>query len=100
MQEQIYRRHFLVSALTGHVEGSRAFTCYRTIDIDMKKDLVIQSKFGVHLFELAVLLLEFLEPADLAHLHATVLALPIVQCRSQVLERTSPSHFLCVLFVS
>ena len=30
----------LVSALTGHVEGSRAFTRYRTIDIDMKKDLV------------------------------------------------------------
>ena len=24
----------------GHVEGSRAFTRYRTIDIDMKKDLV------------------------------------------------------------
>ena len=31
---------YLVSALTGHVEGSRAFTRYRTIDIDMKKDLV------------------------------------------------------------
>ena len=30
----------LVSALTGHVEGRRAFTRYRTIDIDMKKDLV------------------------------------------------------------
>ena len=30
----------LVSALTGHVEGSRAFIRYRTIDIDMKKDLV------------------------------------------------------------
>ena len=30
----------LVSALTGHVEGSRAFTRYRNIDIDMKKDLV------------------------------------------------------------
>ena len=30
----------LVSALTGHVQGSRAFTRYRTIDIDMKKDLV------------------------------------------------------------
>ena len=30
----------LVSALIGHVEGSRAFTRYRTIDIDMKKDLV------------------------------------------------------------
>ena len=30
----------LVSALTGHVEGSRAFTRYRTIDIDMKMDLV------------------------------------------------------------
>ena len=28
----------LVSALTGHVEGSRVFTRYRTID--MKKDLV------------------------------------------------------------
>ena len=25
---------------SGHVEGSRAFTRYRTIDIDMKKDLV------------------------------------------------------------
>ena len=25
---------------TGHVEGSRAFSRYRTIDIDMKKDLV------------------------------------------------------------
>ena len=31
---------YLVSALTGHVEGSRAFSRYRTIDIDMKKDLV------------------------------------------------------------
>ena len=30
----------LVSALTGHVEGSRAFTRYRPLDIDMKKDLV------------------------------------------------------------
>ncbi len=30
----------LISALTGHVEGSRAFNRYRTIDIDMKKDLV------------------------------------------------------------
>ena len=30
----------LVSALAGHVEGSRAFTRYRTIDIDMKKNLV------------------------------------------------------------
>ena len=30
----------LVSALTGHVEGSRAFNRYRDIDIDMKKDLV------------------------------------------------------------
>ena len=30
----------LVSALTGHVEGSRAFNRYRTIDMDMKKDLV------------------------------------------------------------
>ena len=30
----------LVSALTGHVEGIREFTRYRTIDIDMKKDLV------------------------------------------------------------
>lgn len=29
----------------------------------MEKDLVIQSKFCVHLFELAVLLLEFFEPA-------------------------------------
>lgn len=48
---------------------------------DVLQDFVIQSKFGVHLFELAVLLLKFLESADLAHLHATVLALPIVQCR-------------------
>lgn len=30
----------LVSALTGHVEGSRAFNRYRDIDIDMKRDLV------------------------------------------------------------
>ena len=30
----------LVSAPTGHVEGSRAFTRYRDIDIDMKRDLV------------------------------------------------------------
>ena len=30
----------LLSALTGYVEGSRAFIRYRTIDIDMKKDLV------------------------------------------------------------
>ena len=30
----------LVSALNGHVEGSRAFARYRTIDIDMKKDHV------------------------------------------------------------
>ncbi len=29
----------LVSSLTGHVEGSRAFNRYRTIDIEMKKDL-------------------------------------------------------------
>ena len=29
----------LVSALTSHVEGSRKFTRYRTIDINMKKDL-------------------------------------------------------------
>ena len=28
----------LVSALTGHVEGSRAFNRYRDIDIDMKRD--------------------------------------------------------------
>lgn len=30
----------LVSSLTGHAEGSRAFTRYRKIDIDMKRDLV------------------------------------------------------------
>ena len=30
----------LVSALTGHAEGSRAFNRYRDIDIDMKRDLV------------------------------------------------------------
>ncbi len=30
----------LISALTGHVEGSRAFNRYRTIDIEMKQDLV------------------------------------------------------------
>ena len=30
----------LVSALTGHAEGSRAFTRYRDIDIDIKRDLV------------------------------------------------------------
>jgi ribulose 1,5-bisphosphate carboxylase large subunit-like protein len=30
----------LVSALIGRVEGIRAFTRYRMIDIDMKKDLV------------------------------------------------------------
>lgn len=30
----------LVSSLTGHVEGSRAFSRYRTIDDDMKKELV------------------------------------------------------------
>lgn len=30
----------LVSALTGHAEGSRAFTRYRDIDLDMKRDLV------------------------------------------------------------
>ena len=30
----------LVSAITGHAEGSRAFNRYRTIDIDMKRDLV------------------------------------------------------------
>ncbi len=30
----------LVSSLTGHVEGSRAFNRYRTIDVEMKKDLV------------------------------------------------------------
>ena len=30
----------LVGALTGHVEGSRAFARYRAIDDDMKKDLV------------------------------------------------------------
>ena len=31
----------LVSALTGHVEGSRAFSRYRAIDMDMKMDLVM-----------------------------------------------------------
>ena len=30
----------LVSSLTGHAEGSRAFSRYRTIDMDIKKDLV------------------------------------------------------------
>ena len=30
----------LISALTGHAEGSRAFNRYRDIDIDMKRDLV------------------------------------------------------------
>ena len=30
----------LPPALTGHVEGSRAFRRYRTIDMDMKMDLV------------------------------------------------------------
>ena len=30
----------LVSVLAGHVEGSRAFSRYLTIDIDMKMDLV------------------------------------------------------------
>ena len=30
----------LISALTGHVEGSRAFSRYRTIDMDKKMDLV------------------------------------------------------------
>lgn len=30
----------LVSELTGHVEGSRAFSRYRTIDLDMKRELV------------------------------------------------------------
>ena len=30
----------LVSSLTGHSDGSRAFTRYRIIDIDMKQDLV------------------------------------------------------------
>ena len=54
---------------------------YRVFFDDILQDLVIQSQFGIHLLELAVLLLEFLEPADLAYLHAAVLALPIVQCR-------------------
>jgi hypothetical protein len=40
VSEQKYEDPNLVSALTGHVEGSRAFTRYRTIDIDMKRDLV------------------------------------------------------------
>ena len=30
----------LVSALTAHIEGSRAFTRYRTIEEDVKKSLV------------------------------------------------------------
>ena len=30
----------LVASLTGHVEGSRAFSRYRAIDTEMKKDLV------------------------------------------------------------
>ena len=30
----------LVSALTGHAEGSRAFNRFRDIDIDMKRDLM------------------------------------------------------------
>ena len=37
---KLVKDHNLVSALTGHVEGSRAFSRYRTIDMDMKKDLV------------------------------------------------------------
>ena len=37
---KLVRDSNLVSALTGHAEGSRAFARYRTIDIDMKKDLV------------------------------------------------------------
>ena len=48
---------------------------------DVLQDLVIQSQFGVHLLELAVLLLKFLELTGLAHLHTAVLALPILQCR-------------------
>ena len=35
-----YNYKTIVSVLTGHVAGSRAFTRYCTIDIDMKKDLV------------------------------------------------------------
>ena len=67
---------FTISSASSFLtSGSRVF-----FD-DVLQDLVIQSKFGVHLFELAVLLLEFLKPADLTHLHAAVLALPIVQCR-------------------
>ena len=30
----------LISALTGHVEGSRAFSSYRAIGMAMKKDFV------------------------------------------------------------
>jgi hypothetical protein len=30
----------LVGALSGHKEGSKAFACYRTIDDDMKKELI------------------------------------------------------------
>ena len=37
---KLFKDPNLVSALTGHAEGSRAFTRYRTIDIDMKRDLV------------------------------------------------------------
>ena len=63
------------SALTVLRDGSRVF-----FD-DVLQDLVNQRQFSIHLLELAVLLLEFLEPADLTQLHAAVLALPIVQCR-------------------
>ena len=30
----------LISSMSGHVEGSKAFARYRTIDDDMKKELV------------------------------------------------------------
>ena len=38
--DKLVKNPNLVSALTGHVEGSRAFNRYRDIDIDKKKDLV------------------------------------------------------------
>jgi site-specific recombinase XerD len=40
-----YKNQDLVSSISGHKEGSRAFTRYRDIDIDMKTDLVESLEF-------------------------------------------------------
>ena len=43
----------LIASLSGHVEGSRAFRRYRTIDDDMKRKMVALINYGGHIYESA-----------------------------------------------